>query len=59
MVVKGSWGKNHALASALRLRQMRHAIFLAVARDTEIQVRIGQLSSAADGAFVKGLGFGP
>src|SRR5206468_11305688 len=39
----------------LRLRQMRHAIFFAVARHAEIQIRIGQLRGAADRAAMQRL----
>src|SRR5437660_3301697 len=41
----------------LRLRQMGHAIFFAVARDTEVEIWIAQLGRAADRAFVQRLGF--
>src|SRR5947207_12870208 len=40
-----------------RFRQMRHAIFLAVAGYAEIEVWIAQFGGAAHGAFVEGLGF--
>src|SRR6266516_269953 len=43
--------------NALRTRQMGDAIFLAVARDAEIKVRIAQFGRSADRAFVKWFGF--
>src|SRR5260370_7867881 len=36
---------------------MRHAIFLAIARDAKIEIGIGQFGCAADRAFVKRFGF--
>src|SRR3979490_2969749 len=36
----------------LRARQMRDAIFLAIARDAELEIRIAQLRRTADGALV-------
>ena len=38
-------------AGRFAARQMRHAIFFAVARDAEIEVRIGQFRRSADRAF--------
>src|SRR5437867_10032814 len=40
-------GYNSLARGRLRLRQVRHAVFLAIARDAEIQIRIGQLGRAA------------
>src|SRR5438128_10394786 len=40
----------------LRRRQMRHAIFLAIARDAKIEIGIGQFGCAANRAFVKRFG---
>src|SRR5205823_631543 len=37
----------------LRLRQMRHAVFLTVARDAKIEIRIGQLRGAAHRATMQ------
>src|SRR5213079_1898582 len=37
----------------LRFRQMRHAIFFAVARDAKIEIRIAQLGGAADRAAME------
>ena len=45
--------ETHALPRRLRLRQMRHAIFLAIARDAKIEIRIGQLRRAADRAAMQ------
>src|SRR5438445_10457602 len=36
---------------------MRHAIFLAIARDAKIEIGISQFGCAADRAFVKRFGF--
>jgi len=36
---------------------MRHAIFLTVARDAEIEIRIAQFRRSADRAFVQWFGF--
>jgi len=34
---------------------MRHAIFFAVTRDAEVEIRIAQFGRATDGAFMKRL----
>src|SRR5436309_12581769 len=41
----------------LRLRQMFHAIFLAVTRNTKIQIRVGYLGRAADSAAEQSFGW--
>src|SRR5215471_950368 len=45
---KPSLPQDHALPRRLHLRQMCHAIFFAIARHTEIEIRIAQLSGTAN-----------